>query len=115
MACNIIVVRIFCCRSSIASGENSMTGAGSVCFRTEAVTGWLLVPLEIAFSSCPTNPFGATGCGCRVLRGFIACLFTCSAVLANAFAAERVALVRPVFDFVRVREFFRCPEFIASS
>jgi hypothetical protein len=86
----------------------------SVCFPT-TVTGGLLVLLEI--ESCPADPFavgrGSWSCG------FIDCFLTWSAILANAFAGERLvlffALVRPVPDFVRVREFFRCLELITSS
>jgi hypothetical protein len=135
MTFNITDVSNSCCRSSIASGENDMrpaladrrslipfAAAGvrsatiSVCFPT-TVTGGLLVLLEIEFRSCPADPFAA-GRG-RWSCGFIDCFLTCSAVLANSFDGERLvlffALVRPVPDFVRVREFFRCPELITSS
>src|SRR5512134_2492482 len=113
MTFNIIDVSNPCCRSSIASGENDMrpaladrrpllpfaaaevrSAAISVCFPT-TVTAGLLVPLEIAFRSCPADPFAA-GRG----RGFIDCFLTCSAVLANSLGGERLvlffAMVRPV-------------------
>src|SRR5688572_7191312 len=131
MTFNIIDVSNPCCRSSITSGENDTrpaladrrslipfaaaevrSAAISVCFPT-TVTGGLLVPLEIAFRSCPADPFAA-GRG----RGFIDCFLTCSAVLANSFDERLVlffALVRPVPDFVRERAFFRCPDLITSS
>jgi len=122
MALNIIDVSNICCRRSIASGENAMLSVGPVlvCLPAEAVTTRLLVLLEISFNSCPADPFEAAGRSRRVLCGFIVCFLTCSDVPANAFAlVERLvlffALLRPVPDFVRVREFFRCPEFIATS
>ena len=103
-------------RSLIPFSAGVRSATVSVCFPT-TVTGVLLVLLEIAFRSCPADPFAA-GRGRRVPCGFIVFL-TCSAVLANAFDGERLvwffALVRPVPDFVRVREFFRCPEPITSS
>ena len=91
MTFNIMDVSNSCCRSSIASGENDMrpaladrwslipfAAAGvrsatvSVCFPT-TVTGVLLVLLEIAFRSCPADPFAA-GRGRRVPCGFIVLL-----------------------------------------
>jgi hypothetical protein len=134
MTFNITDVSTSCCRSRIASGENDMrsaladrkslipfAAAGvrgatiSVCFPT-TVTGGMLVLLEIEFRSCPADP-SAAGRG-RWSWGFIDCFLTCSAVLANSFGERLVlffALVRPVPDFVRVREFFRSPELITSS
>ena len=134
MTFNITDVSNCCCRSSIASGENDMRPAladrsslipfapagvrsatVSVCF-PNTVTGGLFVVLEIAFRSCPADPFAA-GRG-RWLPPLIVFL-TCSAVLANSFDGERLvlffALVRPVPDFVRERAFFRCPDLITSS
>jgi hypothetical protein len=133
MTFNITDVSNSCCRSRIPSGENDMrpaladrrslipfAAAGvrratmSVCFPT-TVTGGLVL-LAIEFRSCPADPFaagrGSWSCG------FIDCFLTWSAVLANAFDGECLvlffALVRPVPDFVRVREFFCCLEVITS-
>jgi hypothetical protein len=126
MTFNITDVSNCCCRSIITSGENDMRPAladrwslipflaagvrsatTSVCFPT-TVTG-------VLFRSA--DPFAA-GRGRRVPCGFIV-FFTCSAVLANAFAGERLvlffALVGPFPDVARVREFFRCPDLITSS
>jgi hypothetical protein len=116
MTFNITDVSNCCCRSIIASGENDMRPAladrwslipffaDGVCSATisvrspTTVTGGLFVVLEIAFRSCPADPFAA---GRRRWLPPLIVFLTCSAVLANAFADRLVLFFALVLPFRR--------------